>query len=203
MMTIRSEPLKLEIAQSTPTAAGLAGLVQARYALGEVVGSEFLRRSFDQVYRLSFASGQRVVARLCADRPRGLANLRFEAEALEHWAQQGCAVARCLRSASGDVSISVALPEGSRQLMLFEFLDGEDTGNAAEHVDAFARGLAALHTAGVSYRGSDSAYALDLDYLLLHPLERLLQAPTMTAERRERHIAGRSAGAAPGLDARQ
>jgi Ser/Thr protein kinase RdoA (MazF antagonist) len=184
MMTIRSEPLKLEIAQSTPTAAGIAGLVQARYALGEVVESEFLRRSFNQVYRLSFASGQRAVARLCADRPRGLPNLRFEAEALEHWAQQGCAVARCLRSASGDVSVSVALPEGSRQLMLFEFLDGEATGTSAEHVEAFARGLATLHTAGAGYRGSDSAYALDLDYLLLRPLERLLQAPTMTAELR-------------------
>ena len=60
--------MELEIAQSTPTAASIATLVQAHYALGEVVESEFLRRSFNQVYRLGFASGQRVVARLCGER---------------------------------------------------------------------------------------------------------------------------------------
>ncbi|REN10022.1 aminoglycoside phosphotransferase, partial [Mycobacterium tuberculosis] len=46
--------MELEIAQSTPTAAGIAKFVQARYDLGEVIESEFLRRSFNQVYRLGF-----------------------------------------------------------------------------------------------------------------------------------------------------
>jgi hypothetical protein len=52
----------VEIAQSTPTAAAIATLVQAHYDLGEIVESEFLRRSFNQVYRLSFAGGKRAVA---------------------------------------------------------------------------------------------------------------------------------------------
>lgn len=176
--------MRLEIAQSTPTAASIATLIQPQYDLGEVVESEFLRRSFNQVYRLSFASGQRVVARLCADRPRGKPNLRFEAAALEHWAQHGCPVARCLRAANGEVSISVPLPEGPRQLILFEFLAGEFTSKAVEDIEAFARGLAGLHTAGETYRGTDSTYTLDLNYLLLNPLERFLQAPMLTPELR-------------------
>lgn len=172
----------MEIAQSTPTAASIAMLVQAHYNLGEVVESEFLRRSFNQVYRLGFASGQRVVARLCAERPRGGPNALFEAAALEHWAQLGCRVARCLRTASGEIAVQVPLPEGPRALMLFEHLDGEATGDSAQDIEALARGLAALHTGGESYRGLDSIYRLDLDYLLLAPLQGLLRAPTMTAE---------------------
>jgi len=176
--------MELEIAQSTPTAASIASLVQAHYGLGQVVESEFLRRSFNQVYRLSFASGQRVVARLCAERPRGGPNTLFEAAALEHWAQLGCRVARCLPAASGEYAIHVPLAEGHRALMLFEHLDGEATGDSAEDIEALARGLAALHSAGESYQGLDSIYRLDLDYLLLAPLQGLLRAPTMTAELR-------------------
>ena len=181
--------MQLKIAQSTPTAGSIAEFVQSNYDLGEVVGSEFLRRSFNQVYRLEFADGRRVVARLSAERPRGGPNLHFEAEVLDHWARRGCAVSRCLRASNGDVSISVPLPEGARALMLFEFLDGEDTGDSDEDIQAFARGLAALHVAGDGYRGTASLYTLDLDYLLWRPLEGLLQAPTMATELRSQYEA--------------
>lgn len=176
--------MTLEIAQSTPTARAIGALVEARYALGPVVDAEFLRRSFNQVYRLTFASGQRVVARLSAERPRGPSNGAFEAAVLAHWHAHGCPVSRCLPTAAGDVALAVALPEGERPLMLFEFLDGEFTGEALPDVAAFGRGLAVLHQAGQSYSGVPSLYALDLAHLLVRPLQRLLQAPTMTAELR-------------------
>lgn len=176
--------MTLEIAQSTPTARAIGALVEARYALGPVVDAEFLRRSFNQVYRLTFASGQRVVARLSAERPRGPSNAAFEAAVLAHWHAHGCSVSRCLPTAAGDVAVAVALPEGERPLMLFEFLDGEFTGEALPDVAAFGRGLAVLHQAGQSYSGVPSLYALDLAHLLVRPLQRLLQAPTMTAELR-------------------
>jgi Ser/Thr protein kinase RdoA (MazF antagonist) len=176
--------MHIEVAQSTPTAASIAMLVERHYKLGKVVDSEFLRRSFNQVYRLRFADGRRVVARLCAERPRGEPNVFFEAAALAHWARQGCVVSRCLPAASGEAAIHVALPEGPRALMLFEFLDGEFTGDSNEDIGAFARGLAGLHIAGHTYDGPASAYRLDLDYLLLGPLQQLLHATTMTAELR-------------------
>jgi Ser/Thr protein kinase RdoA (MazF antagonist) len=178
--------MQLEIAQSTPTANSIAAFVQAHYGLGEVIESEFLRRSFNQVYRLEFASGRRVVARLCADRPRGGPNALFEAAVLEHWAQLGCQVSRCVKTATNEVAVQVPLPEGPRTLMLFEYLDGEFTGPEAPDIQAFAQGLAALHTCGESYQGPRSAYALDLNHLLLKPLERLLRAPSMTGELRSK-----------------
>ena len=176
--------MQMDIAQSTPTAGSIAALVQARYGLGEVVESEFLRRSFNQVYRLGFAGGRRVVARLCAERPRGGPNVTFEAAALEHWARVGCQVARCVTTANGEVAIQVPLPEGARTLMLFEYLDGAFTGDAAADIQAFAHGMAALHEGGESYQGPQSDYVLDLDYLLLRPLEYLLRAPSMNDELR-------------------
>lgn len=176
--------MTLDIAQSTPTAAAMARWVEQAWDLGPVAGGEFLRRSFNQVYRIDFASGQRAVARLSAERPRGPANTAFEAALHHHLVEQGCPVVRCLPARGGAAAVDVPLPEGPRPLMLFEYQEGDFTGEAPEDIAAFARGLAALHEAGASYRGPSSAYTLDLDYLLHRPLQGLLRAPTMTAELR-------------------
>lgn len=101
--------MDLEIARSTPTAAAVAKVVQAHYSLGEVVAGEFLRRSFNQVYRLTLANGRRVVARLCAERPRGEPKLQFEAEVLQHLSARGCPVATSLPTTRGEVALRVQL----------------------------------------------------------------------------------------------
>jgi Ser/Thr protein kinase RdoA (MazF antagonist) len=176
--------MHLEIAQSTPTAAAIARVVQAGYPLGDVVASEFLRRSFNQVYRLTLADGRHVVARLCAERPRGEPALRYEADVLQHLRVRGCPVAASLPTASGEVALRVMLPEGERALMLFEHLEGKATSDLPVHLEAFGRGLAQLHGAGEGLQSTAPHYTLDLEYLLLRPLLRLLQAPTMTAELR-------------------
>lgn len=173
--------MHLEIAQSTPTASAMAGVVLAHYGLGEVVASEFLRRSFNQVYRLTLADGRRVVARLSAERPRGEPRLQFEADVLQHLRARGCPVAVSLPTITGDVAVRIPLPEGERELMLFEHLDGEATTDLADNIQAFGRGLAQLHQAGEGLQSSASHYTLDLDHLLLRPLQHLLRAPTMSA----------------------
>lgn len=176
--------MQLEIAQSTPTAASIARLVEQHYGFGAVAEADFLRRGYNQVYRLTFSDSRRVVVRLCSARPRGGANVAYEVALLEHYANAGRHVARCLPTADGSPATEVQLPEGKRALMLFEYLEGEPTGDSEEDVDSFARGLAALHIAGESFEGPPSAYQLDIDYLLLRPLERLLRAPTMSADLR-------------------
>jgi hypothetical protein len=40
--------MHLKIAQPTPTSDSIAQLVQANYGLGDVVGSELLRRNFNR-----------------------------------------------------------------------------------------------------------------------------------------------------------
>jgi Ser/Thr protein kinase RdoA (MazF antagonist) len=69
--------------------------------------------------------------------------------------------------------------------MLFEHLDGEVHRRPARAQPvAFGRGLAQLHAAGEGLQSSASHYTLDLDYLLMRPLQRLLRAPTLTADLR-------------------
>lgn len=173
----------LSIAQSTPTAGAIASIVAHHYAFGKVEACEFLRRSFNQVYAIRFAD-RKVVARLCSERPRGGPNVAYEAALLRHLRRQGIPVSSCLPTAEGEDSILVALPEGERPLMLFEHLDGDETGEAPEDIDAFGAGLARMHDAAASYAGPTSSYVLDLDYLISAPLERALGAPTMVEELR-------------------
>lgn len=174
----------IAIAQSTPTAAAIAAVVAQHYPLGEAVEAEFLRRSFNQVYALRFDDGRRAVARLCAERPRGGPNTTYEAALLRHLRRMGVPVSACLPAADGADTIPVPLPEGERTLMLFEFLEGEETDDAPADIHAFGGGLALLHEAASSYAGPPSRYVLDLDYLISRPLAGLLEAPTMTDELR-------------------
>lgn len=176
--------MSLAIAQSTPTGAAIGALVSKDYALGEVVESELLRRSFNQVYGLKFADGRRAVARLSAERPRGAPKVAYEAALLGHLRTRNVPVANCLRTRDGTVATMVTLPEGERPLMLFEHLDGEMTGDALPDVEAFGRGLAMLHDAAQDFVAPESHYTLDLNYLLESPLRLLLTAPTMTEELR-------------------
>lgn len=177
--------MHIDIAQSTPTAAAVARVVQAGYALGEVVASEFMRRSFNQVYRLTLANGRSVVARLSSERPRGEPLLEFEADVLRHLSACGCAVANSLPTRQGEVALRVPLPEGERWLMLFEHLSGEPTSDVPANIQAFGQGLAQLHTAGQSLQSTAPHHALNLDHLLLRPLQGLLRAATMTTELRK------------------
>lgn len=181
--------MALEIAQTTPTARAIAAIVESAYDRGPVVYAEFLRRSFNQVYGLRFASGERVIARLTSDRPRGVPNLDYEAALLDHLHAQGIHVSRCLRTANGVVSISVELPEGARALALFEYLEGSFTGPEPEEAMAFGEGLARLHVAAESFVGPQSFYRQDLSHLIDTPLKGLLKAPTMTDELREAYAA--------------
>ena len=170
----------LDIAQSTPTGDAIGQWVGRHYAFGDVVHCELLRRSFNQVYGLRFANGRRAVARLAAERPRGAPNIDYETALLGHLRAQGFPVADVLRARDGAAACLAPLPEGARPLMLFEHLEGDMTGDAPVDIAAFGRGLARLHAAAGGFAGCASRYTLDLDYLLMAPMRRLLLAPTMT-----------------------
>ena len=167
------------IAQTTPTGNAIAQAVMAGWTLGPVVHCVLLRRGFNQVYELRFASGLHAIARLCAERPRGAPNIAYETALLTHLRANGIPVAAPLPAADGTFSVAVALPEGARALLLFEFLPGDPPGESLVDLEATGRGLARLHRAAQGYEGPDSLYTLDLPLLLDASLQRLLTAPTV------------------------
>jgi Ser/Thr protein kinase RdoA (MazF antagonist) len=167
------------IAQTTPTGDAIAQAVAKGYALGEIKSCALLRRGFNHVYGIEFAGGRRAVARLSADRPRGLPNTEYEAALLTHLKAKGVSVAASLAPRDGGATIAMELPEGPRPLMLFEHLDGDPPGESLRDVEATGRGLALLHEAARDYEGPASRYLLEIPHLLEKPLQQLCAAPTM------------------------
>lgn len=167
------------VAQTTPTASAMARVVQTHWVLGPVQHCALMRRGFNHVYGLRWANGRRAVARLSAARPRGPANVDYEAALLGHLQRRGIRVAAPLPSAAGASSVTVDLPEGPRPLMLFEHLDGEPPGDSLTDWHASGRALAALHAAAHSYVGPPSRYALEPAFLLDASLAQLRHTPVM------------------------
>jgi Ser/Thr protein kinase RdoA (MazF antagonist) len=167
------------VAQTTPTGHAVAQAVARAHALGEITECALLRRGFNHVYGLRFADGRRAVARLCAERPRGAPNTGYEAALLAHLKSRDCAVAAVLPTRQGAAAAAMVLPEGRRELILFEHLHGDPPGDALKDVEATGRGLALLHEAARDYAGPPSRYVLELPHLLAAPLQRLGAAPTM------------------------
>jgi Ser/Thr protein kinase RdoA (MazF antagonist) len=138
-----------------------------------------LRRGFNQVYELRFASGRHAIARLSAERPRGEPNIAYESALLRHLQARGISVAATLAAANGAFSMSLNLPEGPRALMLFDFLPGDPPGESLVDIEATGRGLAQLHGGAHDYAGPASRYQLEVPELLDTSLQRMLVAPTM------------------------
>ncbi|MEX5832877.1 phosphotransferase enzyme family protein [Ralstonia solanacearum] len=187
--------LPVDIAQTTPTGRAVANAVAAGYAFGEILDCVLLRRGFNHVYALRFSDGRRAVARLSARRPRGAANIEFEAALLTYLKAAGAAVAASLPTRDGAAAILMTLPEGAHPLMLFEYLDGDPPGEDLADIEATGNGLALLHLAGQDYDGPASRYQLELPLLLDQSLHRLRSAPMMDDVLRSRFtsIAGRVA----------
>ncbi|GAA4429001.1 phosphotransferase enzyme family protein [Acidovorax lacteus] len=167
------------IAQTTPTARAMARLVDAHWALGPVQHCTLMRRGFNHVYGLQWADGRRAIARLSAARPRGPANVDYEAALLGHLQRRGIRVAAPLPTAAETSSVNVTLPEGTRPLMLFEHLDGEPPGDDLSDWTHSGRALAALHTAGQDYTGPPSRYTLEPGCMLHTALAQLRKTPVM------------------------
>ncbi|MBK7991504.1 MAG: phosphotransferase [Comamonadaceae bacterium] len=96
---------------------------------------------------------------------------------------RGCPVATCPRTRTGEVAHR-AIARGGARAHAVRAPGRRATGDQPERIQAFGRGLAQLHAAGEGFASGASHFTLDLDYLLMRPLQHLLRAPTMTPELR-------------------
>jgi Ser/Thr protein kinase RdoA (MazF antagonist) len=159
---------------STPTLPSVERFIDSRYDLGAPVSCRLLQRGFNDVYWVTTTSGDRFVFRLSQHRARGPADVRSETAFLCHLAEKGVPVAAPIRARNGAFFLEGDAPEGRREAVLFEALDGRDV-DAANAGDAAANGktLALLHTAAETFEPDAPLYRLDLDHLLHRPLARI------------------------------
>lgn len=164
----------LRVAYSTIDGKALGDLIASAYPFDSTFECRLLRRGFNDVYRLRFADGSSKIARLSSRRARGESNVAYETSLLCHLKTLGGDVAAPLPARTGALSIEVDAAEGSRSLVVFEFLAGDPPGLDLQDTRTMAASLARLHRFAQSYSGPDSKYVLDLHHLVRRPLQRLL-----------------------------
>lgn len=166
---------------STLSGDAIAHAVEAVYPVGKIVTCHLARRGFNHVYELLLQDGRRCIARLSSHRPRGAPNTAYEAALLTHLKAAGACVAAPWRTRDGESSAQLQVAEGTRILMVFDFLYGDLPGEVPADIAAMGQGLAQLHRLSQNYQGPDSLYQLELPHLLHRPLQWLLAAPTVDA----------------------
>lgn len=167
---------------STVGGAEIARRVAGLYDLGAGVEAHLLRRGFNDVYKLTTATGGRYVARLSGTRGRGGPNTDYETALLDHLKRHGVAVSGPIPARDGRLWREIQAAEGPRDLAVFDFLDGQPPMIDLGDVGLMGAELAAIHAAATDYAGPPSRYRLDIDYLVRRPVALILAAPTIDDE---------------------
>jgi Ser/Thr protein kinase RdoA (MazF antagonist) len=170
---------------STVLAEDIGISVQKNYTLGTVKTCYLLRRGFNDVYALECMDGSRYVARLSSRRARGLPNVDYETELLSHLGKEGVSVAFPVNASNGKGFIPLRVGDVERLLVVFNHLDGEPPGDVLADIELMGKGLAQIHNAGTTFKGSKSLYQVDLSHLLTEPLKRILTIPTLDQKLRQ------------------
>ncbi|WP_345816922.1 phosphotransferase (plasmid) [Paraburkholderia sp. PREW-6R] len=174
---LSSKPLRA--AYSTIDATDLRDLIASTYPFESPFECGLLNRGFNDVYLLRFPDGRSKIARLSSRRARGESNVAYETSLLCHLKAAGGDVAAPLSTNTGALSIEVYAAEGRRSLVVFEFLAGDPPGTDLQDTKAMAASLATLHRLAQDYSGPASHYVLDLQHLVIRPLQRLLNHASM------------------------
>jgi Ser/Thr protein kinase RdoA (MazF antagonist) len=159
---------------STPQIAAIERFIDKHYALGAPVSCRMLQRGFNDVYRVNASSGHRYIFRLSHQRARGPADVDRETAFLTHLAKSGVPVAAPIRTRDGTFYIRGDAPEGARDAVLFQSVDGREP-QASDAGDARANGktLALVHNAAATFSSDGALYRLDLEHLLHRPFARI------------------------------
>ena len=165
----------LPVTHSTASAAAVAAFVAEAYALPGPLDCDFLRRGFNDTYRLKASDGSRSVLRISGRRLRGEPDVASETAFLAYLEGVGLPVASAVPARDGGLFTHVDMPEGRRPAVLFRHLDGRVPGPSS--ADARAQGvtLARIHATGEDFAGRDAGnHRLDLPHLLFRPLSAIL-----------------------------
>jgi Ser/Thr protein kinase RdoA (MazF antagonist) len=175
----------MRVVYSTIGGDEIRRVLERAFDIGPIDDCTLLQSGFNDIYEVTLAEGQSCVARLGSRLERGVPNVDYETALLQHLKRNGAAVAAPWVAKSGALSVEVAAPEGSRPLVVFDFLSGEPPGNEPADIAAMGAELARIHAHSRDYDGPQSNYRLDFDHLLRRPLARLLAMRDLKEEVRE------------------
>jgi Ser/Thr protein kinase RdoA (MazF antagonist) len=145
------------------------------YSIERGATCELARHGVNDTYVIT-APGQRFAMRVYRHAWRRQDDIQWELSLLEHLDSEGAPVAGPLRTHAGNRFAIVAAPEGPRPVALFRYAPGKPCTShtlTAPHARAYGRALAAVHLRMDTFQPAYSRFELDLDHLLLAPVEAL------------------------------
>jgi len=175
---------QIRVARSFIAADALADVVTKAYNLEPPVGSKMfsklLRTQDNDHYRIYTGDGKKYVLRVYQSGEalgRQESDYLFELEWLRFLKERGLPVSHPLARQDGAYLGSLDAPEGKRYYALFTFAEGEpmSLSNMDQLYDVGVV-MARIHAASDDFSSAQQRRALDFDYLLTEPLERIKQA---------------------------
>jgi len=179
--------------------------VRRAYAIDGLDGCHLVQRGLNDTYLVS-GDGGRWVARVYGARWRSAATIAYELELLGHLDAMGVSVSLPLAARDDAFARPLAAPEGTRQLVLFAFVEGSSPSwDDAAHCEIAGRAVAALHAAADDFASPHPRVALDLEYLIDAQLAALRPFLDHRPEWRDltriaADLRARAAALVPGLD---
>ncbi|RMH70881.1 MAG: homoserine kinase [Cyanobacteria bacterium J007] len=157
---------------STLNAEALVDRVLACYPLDSVRRCQFWHRGLSDVYVVE-TSRQMYVLRVSHYHWRSKSEIDFELELLDFLDRHHLPVAAPLTTIAGDLSVTIAAPEGDRYAALFPYAPGTVPVGDFNPTQSFAIGetLAKIHQICQKFRPRAVRQSLTPDYLLEDALE--------------------------------
>lgn len=161
----------------------LAQHIEHVYGLAEV-RCQLIKATMRDMYDVR-TTDQRFAAGLYRYRPQGLASIRAEIQIIQHIHKAGIATARPIPTKSGNWLTALSLPEGTRYLVLFEWLTGEPFPRqpTSAQIQSYGTQIGRLHTTLDMLPIPLQRLHRDADMLLAQPLahlRKILHLPTET-----------------------
>lgn len=149
----------------------LARWLKEQFGFAELPAVALLRAYTNDVYRVD-AGGNRFALKVYGIRWRADDEIRWEIDLLHHLAAHGVSVAGPVAGRDGDALRQVVLDGERRQVVLFEWADGGKPEGPFSPAMYRRQGkaTATIHLAADGFTSPFARPALDLDYLVEHPV---------------------------------
>jgi Ser/Thr protein kinase RdoA (MazF antagonist) len=160
----------LPVTYSILSPEALLDEVRRAYGMDGLDGCHLVQRGLNDTYLLAGAD-ERWVARVYGARWRSAASIAYELELLGHLGARGIPVALPVPARDGVLARPLAAPEGTRQLVLFAFVEGSPLSwDDPRQCELAGRAVAALHAATEDFACAHPRTSLDLEYLIAEQL---------------------------------
>ncbi len=164
--------MSYSVIHSVLSPQALQKTLELNYKLPQIEHIQYYQAGLNDTY-LVRTKKQKFILRAYRKNWRTESDIRCELDAIIFLHKENINVSLPKQNLAGDSLIKINAPEGTRYLVLFEYLDGnppEYKENTDNEVKIYAKAFGQLHKKLKSFNSTHSRFKLDMDYLITNPL---------------------------------